>query len=46
MQDDNFLDKSNEKNHVPMVLGASGIKSYKLTLLSKCTELHSTSGVY
>ena len=41
-----FLGESDEKKQVPMAkeIWSSGMKSYKVTLLSKCTELYSTSG--
>lgn len=43
-----FLGESDEKKQVPMAkeIWSSGMKSYKVTLLSKCTELYSTSGGY
>lgn len=41
-----ILGESDEKKQVPMPFRSSGMKSYKVTLLSKSTKLHSTSGVY
>lgn len=33
-----------EKKQVPMALGCSGMKSYKVAVLSKCTELQVPQG--
>lgn len=35
--------ESDEKKQVPMAIGSNGMKSYKVTLLNKYTDLHSTS---